>query len=124
MTNQQKDNKLIENARKYPDRYTLRTFHGAGKTRRLICKDNQICVPSTLQKRMVEWYHNHLCHPGETRTEQQLGSISHGIIYIKQYMIYAVNATPANCAKETRTNMENFLRNKLSMYHGRPYVWT
>ena len=72
MTNQQKDNKLIENARKYPDRYTLRTFHGAGKTRRLICKENKICVPSTLQKRMVEWYHNHLCHPGETRTEQTI----------------------------------------------------
>ena len=26
-------------------------------------------VPKSLQKRLVEWYHTTLCHPGETRME-------------------------------------------------------
>ena len=49
--------------------YTIKPFHGAGKTRHLICVNDKIVVPKTLQKRLVEWYHTQLCHPGETRTE-------------------------------------------------------
>ncbi len=29
-------------------------------------------VPKTLQKRIVRWYHEQLCHPGENRTEQTI----------------------------------------------------
>ena len=26
-------------------------------------------IPKRFEKQVVEWYHNELCHPGETRTE-------------------------------------------------------
>ena len=42
------------------------------KKRELICLNNKIIIPASLQKRVVEWYHNILCHPGETRTEQTI----------------------------------------------------
>ena len=29
-------------------------------------------MPTTLQKRCVQWYHESLCHPGESRTEQTI----------------------------------------------------
>ena len=32
----------------------------------------KICLPTALQKKTVEWYHEMLCHPGETRTEHTL----------------------------------------------------
>ena len=30
---------------------------------------NPVVIPKQLEKLVVEWYHNALCHPGETRTE-------------------------------------------------------
>ena len=65
---QQKDKRLLQLARK-SDNLRIRTFHGGGKSFSLICEQAQIVVPTSLQKRMVEWYHEVLGHPGETRTE-------------------------------------------------------
>jgi predicted aspartyl protease len=44
------------------------------KTRKLrrtpiIYYQNRIVVPASLQRRIVTWYHDNLCHPGVTRTE-------------------------------------------------------
>ena len=52
--------------------YTLDTFRGGNKDHRLICRNNKICLPAALQKKTVDWYHEMLCHPGETRTEHTL----------------------------------------------------
>ena len=49
--------------------YTLNTFRGGDKDHRLICRNNKICLPKALQKKTVDWYHEMICHPGETRTE-------------------------------------------------------
>jgi len=49
--------------------YSLKVFRGGDTIRKLICKDDKIVMPKTLQRRCVEWYHDNLCHPGETRTE-------------------------------------------------------
>ena len=65
---QQLDKELRNLARKHGG-YTIKPFHGAGKTRHLICINDKIVIPKTLQRRVVEWYHNHPCHPGTTRTE-------------------------------------------------------
>ena len=65
---QQTDKQLLQKARTHSD-YSLRSFRGGGKIRQLICKKDKIVVPEELQKRMVQWYHEYLCHPGETRTE-------------------------------------------------------
>ena len=49
--------------------YRVKTFRGGGKTRTLICYSEKIAVPRTLQRKVIEWYHDNLCHPGHTRTE-------------------------------------------------------
>lgn len=64
---QLKDKPLLKNLEQ--GKYTRTPFHGGGTTRNLICYNGKIVVPSRLQQRVVTWYHNHLCHPGETRTE-------------------------------------------------------
>ena len=65
---QQADLDLLRKAKENP-KYSINTYHGGGKIRHLICKNNKIVIPNSLQKRLVEWYHTTLCHPGETRME-------------------------------------------------------
>ena len=52
--------------------YTLNTFRGGDQKHRLISQNNKICLPRALQKKTVDWYHEMLCHPRETRTEYTL----------------------------------------------------
>ena len=52
--------------------YTLDTFHGGDKNHRLISRNSKICLPVALQNKTVDWYHEMLCHPGETSTEHTL----------------------------------------------------
>ena len=66
---QQKDQSLLKKVRTSKANYTLESFRGGGKERQLICLNKKIVVPSSLQKRVVSWYHQTLCHPGETCTE-------------------------------------------------------
>jgi len=53
--------------------YTLHVFCGGGKDNQLICFHNKIVIPKILQQPTVDWYHLHLLHPGETRTEETIG---------------------------------------------------
>ena len=53
-------------------KYELRTLRSGGKERNLIYYEDKICVPKELQQRIIDWYHIHLCHPGENRTEQTI----------------------------------------------------
>ena len=70
LKHQQEDEELLkavqENA---TNNYHLKTFRGGEKKYSLICHSGKILIPKTLQKRIVEWYHTTLLHPGETRTE-------------------------------------------------------
>ena len=68
MVHQQKDTHLIKTASTEKG-YSVNVFHGGEKIRRLICYNGKIVIPKLLQYKVVEWYHNHLCHPGEVRTE-------------------------------------------------------
>ena len=52
--------------------YNLDNFRGGDKDHRLIYLNNKICLPKALQKKTVDWYHEMLCHPGDTRTEYTL----------------------------------------------------
>ena len=45
------------------------TYTAAGRTRTLITKNNKIAVPGALQEPLVQWYHQQLCHPRQTRTD-------------------------------------------------------
>ena len=49
--------------------YLVKQFHGADKKYSLICRKHKNVIPKLLEKQVVEWYHNVLCHPGESRTE-------------------------------------------------------
>ena len=65
---QETDAKLQQNLVSHKD-YTLDIFRGGDKDHRLICRNNKICLPTALQKKTVEWYHEILCRLGETQIE-------------------------------------------------------
>ena len=69
---QSKDKKIRKLALTKPDSYALKEFKSAGKRFDLICHDDKIVIPSTLQQRIVDWYHNYLGHPGINRTEETI----------------------------------------------------
>ena len=70
---QQKDKDLLARAKAdTTDKYHVRSFRGGGKVRTVLCLNDKILVPKSLQQRIVQWYHTTLCHPGETRTEQTI----------------------------------------------------
>ena len=51
--------------------YSIKAVEGV----ELIHFNNKIVVPKTLQERVMEWYHHHLCHPGETKMERSMNAI-------------------------------------------------
>lgn len=68
---QQKDNELLEALRK--NQYSVNAFCGGDNTKRdLICHNGKIVIPASLRRRVVEWYHNYLLHPGLNRTEETI----------------------------------------------------
>ena len=52
--------------------YNLETFRGGDQNHCLICRNSKICLPTELQKKIVDWYHEMICHPGENHTENTL----------------------------------------------------
>ena len=68
---QQNDKKLLQKAQSDPQ-IQIRSFRGGDKHRQLLCRDEKIIVPKQLQAKMVQWYHEILCHPGVTRTEMTI----------------------------------------------------
>ena len=65
---QRKDALLVNLLTSQPG-YSLHTFRGGEKYWELVILQQKIVIPRSLQKRVVDWYHTHLCHPGTTRTE-------------------------------------------------------
>ena len=68
---QRSDEKLLKLLQSQ-DEYSLKIFFcGGGIHYELIVYNkNKKVIPTNLQRRIVEWYQEYLCHPGETRTEQ------------------------------------------------------
>jgi hypothetical protein len=64
---QQKDKTLQAHATSSPH-YRLHSFHGGDNPYMLIKYKDKIDV----SKILVNWYHEQLCHPGETRKEQAI----------------------------------------------------
>jgi len=52
--------------------YQLQSFHRGEKDYKLICHKNKIVVPTKLRKKVMEWYHLILLHPGINRTEETI----------------------------------------------------
>ena len=64
---QWQDKKLLKLVQTKDD-FTIQSFRGSD----VICHRGKIVVPKALQQRTIDWYHQMLCHPGETRTEQTI----------------------------------------------------
>jgi hypothetical protein len=118
--NQQKD--LFIKLNKQQDGFHLKSFCGGGKKRSLICRNEKIVIPNTLQWRVVTWYHDILCHSGETRTEQTLR---------QQFWwpklrndVHDVCSKCDTCQRTKRTtkNMDFYLQRKQKLILGKYYV--
>lgn len=69
---QQKVRDLIKRVDK-PNDLILRTFVGGGTVSELICdKNGKIIIPTSLQKRVLNWYHSRLVHPGRDRLYESI----------------------------------------------------
>jgi len=53
--------------------YTKTTFAHGDHSYELITRFGKIVLPEDLQRPAVEWYHDILIHPGESRTELTIG---------------------------------------------------
>ena len=70
IANEQKGDALIKRLmQKSPNRYVVQERKFSGTTYKLVTRENKIVLPTSMQRKAVEWYHQILCHPGETRTE-------------------------------------------------------
>ena len=55
--------------------YTLENFYGGDQNHRLIFRNSNIYLPTALQKKTVDLYHEMLYNLGETRTEHTICQI-------------------------------------------------
>ena len=70
---QQLDKTLLQKLTTHRPGFHAKSFRGGGKDWTLICHNDKIVIPSQLTKRVTTWYHETLCHPGITRTEESIG---------------------------------------------------
>jgi hypothetical protein len=68
----QREDAVLTTQLKTDKTLSFKTFRAAGVEYPLICTHERIVIPAILQRRIVTWYHEQLCHPGETRTENTL----------------------------------------------------
>ena len=87
--------------------YTLKTFRGGDQNHRLICQNSKICLPAALQNKAVYWYHNMLCHTGETRTEHTLRQHLTGKAFTQQSTKFVRNSQHTKEQKRIFRNMAN-----------------
>ena len=59
--------------KKSSNRYVTQECKFSGQTYTLITREDNIVLSTSLQKKAVDWYHEILCHPGETHTELTMG---------------------------------------------------
>ena len=58
---QKADAKLQQNLASHKD-YMIDTFRGGNQNHRLICQNRNTYLPTALQKKTVDWYHDMLYH--------------------------------------------------------------
>ena len=90
-------------------KYTTKEVEGVY----LIHENNKILVPSTLQERVMEWYHTILVHPGEKRMEESIRSIYTWKVLQNDVTNHCKRAIYANAANALeRKSMDSFLKRK------------
>jgi Integrase zinc binding domain len=100
--------------------YQLKTFHGGEFEQTLICYMDKIVVPNDLQKQMVQWYHNTLCHLGMTRTEQTIRQH----FWWKTLRENVQHVTYVSKPKLSIQNMDIYPKRMQNLNLGKDSVWT
>ena len=108
---QQNNKSLIEAAKLNKD-YLIKHFYRADKKYSLICRKHKIVIPKLVEKQIAGWYHNTLCHTREICTELSIAQHLYRKIYVKLYMVFALNTRPINIQNETRNNTQNYNQRK------------
>lgn len=106
MVHQQKDKKLL-NLAKSSNGYTINTFHGVGKVRKLICTNDKIITPQTLQLQLVERYHTKLCHPGATCTK---ATISQYLTWVGMKKVVASVCAKCHTCQLTKRKQKKYVK--------------
>ena len=109
---------------KHTQDYHLKSFRGGGMTHILVCRNEKIVIPTTLQRRVVTWYHDILCHAGETRTEQTLKQQYWwpNLRCLTAYTMSAQNAMYVNALSALPKNTDNCLLKKRKLIRGKCYA--
>ena len=71
---QQKDKNLAQMLEAKPEHYRHKSYAvGRHSYQLIVTSEDRIVIPQTLHRCVVQWYHDQLLHPGETRTESSIG---------------------------------------------------
>jgi len=103
--------------------YSLKDFSGGKTTYKLICLNDKIVIPLSLQEHITQWYHTYLCHPGETRTEKTISQ--HFTWTNLRTTVKNICQTCPTCQK-TKKSIEKYgliSEKKLKQFLGKSYVW-
>ena len=100
---QKTDAKLQQKLVSHKD-YTLDNFRGDDQNHHLICQNSKICLPTELQKKTEDWYHDMLCNPGETHTGHNL--CQHFYCKILHTTIHNVCKKCPTCQRAKKTNQK------------------
>ena len=116
----QQDKTIRDLLKKDSPGVTLQSFRGGGKHHDLVCKNDKILIPKVLQKRIVQWYHDILCHPGTTRTE---ATIRQHFYWnnLREDVIDICSKCPT-CQINKKRNMDISQKKMLKQYLGIFYV--
>jgi hypothetical protein len=49
---------------------------------KVLCKEDKLIIPASLQHRAVSWYHHYLQHPGHSRLEETMRSMKYWTRYV------------------------------------------
>ena len=88
-----------------------------------ICQQ-KICVPKTLQRRTIEWYHEMLCHPGQKRMEETIGQHFWWPQMRQQIRDMVRTCDICQRTKRKALNMEFYPQRKQKQLLGTKCVWT
>jgi hypothetical protein len=62
---QDKDKLIMKELMKSDNKYELSKIERTA----VLTLNGKICIPTAIKNPVIDWYHQYLCHPGDTRTE-------------------------------------------------------
>jgi hypothetical protein len=65
---QNKDKSLMKELTKSDHKYELTQIERTA----VLTLNGKIFIPTVIRNRVIDWYHQYLCHPGATRTEAKI----------------------------------------------------